>query len=382
MFVAKYLAGRLARWRPARLFQAPLKSLTSLEYAERVGAEWREVYAAAPAPPPMLTAIGTRSGELESKLCQLFPPAGVLAIRAGSLFGPEGWVTGAGGHWLAEHSWFRGHASGARPLISRQQPRRLPGTGLTLASNWSWENYGHLLLDGLSRIHLFAEAGFSFADVDYIYCPAKNPAKAAALLQRYGVPVDKCILTALSPGSGIQFDTLIAPTFPGIRRNYPQWVPSFLRGALPSGTREPHRRLYITRGNGTRKVTNESALIPNLTDAGFEIYDPSQHADPWLDFSEATAVIGAHGAGLTDLAFCATGGAVLELLPSDHLHPYYCSLSQAAGLHYGYLVGQSERQRSKRAWGPSPYDFSVEAPRFIRGLEWIMSVSHRGPGAT
>jgi capsular polysaccharide biosynthesis protein len=260
-------------------------------------------------------------------------------------------------------------------MISGREIRRLSGTGLTLASNWSCESYGRLLLDSLSRIHLFLEAGFSFQDVDYIYCPAMNPGKGATLLQRYGVPVNKCILEPLAAGVGIQFDTLIAPTFPGSRRNYPPWVPAFLRRVLPSQAGEPHRLLYITRGNGTRKVANESNLVPRLVESGFEIYDPSKHPDPWLDFSQAGAIIGAHGGGLTDLAFCAVGSAVLELLPADHVYPYYCSLAQAAGLRYGYLIGSGGGQRPALGWDPTPHDFTVEEVQFAHGLSWIRSVT-------
>ena len=365
---------RLSRWTSGKAFQPQLKTLTSQEYAERFGGRWHEVYAGAPNRRPLPTSFGTTTGELESKLCKVFPPAGVLVMEAGSLFGPEGWIVGTGDYWLPEHSWFGHNPGEARLSLSKRELRRFVGTGLTLASNWSFENYGHLLLDSLPRIHLFAKAGFSFADVDYIYCPAKNAAKAAAVLQRYGVPLDKCILQPLPADVGIQFDRLIAPTFPGIRRNYPDWVPSFLRQALPRERGTPHRRLYITRASGTRKLTNEAALIPRLNEYGFEIYDPSHHPDPWLDFSQAIAVAGPHGAGLTDLAFCPAETPVLELLPSDHVHPYYCSLSQAAGLRYGYLIGQSEHQRSKRAFGPSPYDFVVDEREFARGLRWAGSV--------
>jgi O-antigen/teichoic acid export membrane protein/capsular polysaccharide biosynthesis protein len=378
--IAQYAARTLAQWTPRKvLSRAAPKTLPSRQYAERFGAEWREVYGAAPSQRPLPASFGSGTGELESKLCRILPPAGVLVMRAGSIRGPEGLVVGTDDYWLPEHSWYGQNPAESRPLIGRCEPRRLEGTGLTLASNWSCENYGHLLLDSLPRIHLFTKAGFSFADVDHIYCPARNPDKAAALLARYGVPIDKCILDPLPQGGGIRFDTLIAPTFPGVRRNYPEWVPSFLRQGLPTGTRTPYRRLYITRGSGTRKVTNESALVPLLNESGFEIYDPSQHPDPWLDFSQATAVIGPHGAGLTDLAFCAAGTAVLELLPSDHVYPYYCSLSQAAGLRYGYLIGQSERQRSKRAFGPSPYDFVVNESQFAAGLHWISTVLEK-PG--
>jgi len=373
MSLAQRLMTRVSRWTSGKVLHSPLKTLTSQEYAERYGERWCEVYEDAPNRRPPPTSFGTTTGELELKLCKVFPPAGVLVIEAGSLIGPEGWVVGKGGYWLPEHSWFRHSHREARFSLSKRELHRFVGTCLTLASNWSFENYGHWLLDSLPRIHLFTQAGFSFADVDYIYCPAKNATKAAAVLQRYGVPLDKCILAPLPVGGGIQFDTLIAPTFPGIRRNYPDWVASFLRQALPRTTGTPHRRLYITSGSGTRKVRNEDALIPRLNEYGFEIYDPSQHPDPWLDFSQATAVVGPHGAGLTDLAFCPAKASVLELLPSDHVHPYYCSLSQAAALRYGYMIGQSERQRSKRAFGPSPYDFAVNEQQFVRGLQWIGS---------
>jgi hypothetical protein len=66
---------------------------------------------------------------------------------------------------------------------------------------------------------------------------------------------------------------------------------------------------------------------------------------------------------------------VLELLPSDHLYPYYYTLSDAAGLTYGYLLGDSTRQRRLGAWGPSKYDFSINAAEFESALAQIIRAS-------
>jgi hypothetical protein len=371
MAVVDYLATQVTRLKSGVTARFGLETSSSPAYAERFGADWREVYPAAKPQRPLPTPVATSGGELESKLAKSFPPAGVLTLHGGCIFGPEGWVLGERKVWLPQHSWYGENPAEVSPRIARHGLRRAGGTCLTIASNWSFENYGHLLLDSIPRIHLFTRAGFSFAQVDHIYCPVKNPARASAHLARYGVPVDKCIFEPLAEGEGAQFDTLIAPTFPGVRRNYPQWVPDFLRSAVPHGAPAPSRRLYITRGKGTRRVANEVELLGPLREHGFEFYDPAVQPEPWLDFSQATAIVGAHGAGLTDLAFCPAATSVLELLPSDHLFPYYCSLSQAAGLRYGYIVGKSERHRRRGARGPSPYDFVVSQQQFASGLQWV-----------
>lgn len=371
MAVVDFLATQVTRFRTSVASRLGPETSSSQAYADRFNADWREVYPAAKVQRPPPLAIATSGTGLESKLAKAFPAAGVLSIPGGCIYGPEGWVVGQRQIWLPDHSWYGENPGEARPQIPGQGARKVPGTCLTIASNWSSENYGHLLLDSIPRLHLFIRAGFSFDTVDHIYCPVKNPGRAAKHLERFGVPTNKCIFEPLAQAEGLQFDTLIAPTFPGVRRNYPQWVPDFLRSALPTEAPLPSRRLYITRGQGTRKVANEPDLLDLLQHHGFEFYDPAAHPEPWLDFSQATAIVGSHGAGLTDLAFCPSGAAVLELLPSDHQFPYYCSLSQAAGLRYAYIVGKSERRRRPGARGPSPYDFVVSQQQFASGLQWV-----------
>src|SRR4029077_18317808 len=54
-------------------------------------------------------------------------------------------------------------------------------------------------------------------------------------------------------------------------------------------------------------------------------------------FSTARYIVGTHGAGLTNLAFCSPGIRVLEFITPDHIRPLYWQLAACANLQYTYL---------------------------------------------
>jgi capsular polysaccharide biosynthesis protein len=113
-------------------------------------------------------------------------------------------------------------------------------------------------------------------------------------------------------------------------------------------------------------------LIPILQRFGFDVYDVKTVTDEARYFSEAAVVVGAHGAGLTNLAFCQAGTKVLELIPSDHVWPYFYTLADAAGADYHYIVGRSLGSRPPGTFGPSPFDFIVDPSVFERALREIL----------
>lgn len=312
-----------------------------------------------------------------ARLTPQFPELGVLEIPSGALYGAAGWVVGRSGCLLPEHSWY-GTDLAHMPLPETwEEPAAAGGTCLSLASDWSDGNYGHFMLDALPRLHLFERAGFSWNEIDHIYCPAieRDRERVRTWLARYGVPMDKCCLEPLPGASGKRFERLLAPSFPGLKRNYPTWVAAFLRRALDTENvpRETGRRLYLTREGGRRKVRNEEQLLQILAEFQFELFNPMEHNEPWKVFAQASQIVGAHGAGLTDIAFCSSNAVVLELIPSDHQYPYYCSLAQGAGLRYGYLLCESDSHRGDAAWGPSQADIVVDHRLFRRSLEWLCS---------
>lgn len=77
-----------------------------------------------------------------------------------------------------------------------------------------------------------------------------------------------------------------------------------------------HRRLYISRSDVTlRRLLNEEELVHALEKRGFECINPGtlSFTDQIEIFSQASVVVGPHGAGLTNILFAPASCRVLEL---------------------------------------------------------------------
>ena len=105
-------------------------------------------------------------------------------------------------------------------------------------------------------------------------------------------------------------------------------------------------RLYISRSKAQhRKVINEDDLSEILVEFGFKIVFAEEYTalEQIHLFKDAEAVMGLHGAGLSNMLFCKEGTKVIELrqrggvqnnlfyqLASTLGHPYYCYFSEQA----------------------------------------------------
>ena len=297
-----------------------------------------------------------------------FPEMGIFELKKAYIFGENGWIINENGYWLPEFSWYGENFNEVNIDLETNKFKKLKGTCLLLCSDWADTNYSHFLLDTLGRFELFRKAGFSISDVDYVYCPIPSPF-AESLLIKLGIPISKCILP--ETGKAYQFESLIVPSFPGYRRVYPKWLVEFLRNEFTEKPLKKFRRLYIPR-NASRKICNEKELIPILEKFGFEIFEPSLYMDTPSRFAEAEVVIGAHGAALSNLAFCQPETKVLELMPSDHVFPHWYTLSAAADLVYSCIIGKSENERLSPKYGPSPYDFFIDVDVFEKALSELI----------
>jgi capsular polysaccharide biosynthesis protein len=308
-------------------------------------------------PPPR--CFGPNPVDFGDRVARVFPMLGVLEIPNGAVDCPDGWIYEPHGNLHPECAWFAARVTEMeRDRRRPERVERLAGRALSLVSDFSLDNYGHLLVDSLGRLHLYEQAGLRLDDCDHVVCPGRPSARNRALVAQLGIPSAKC-RWADEPRT-LQFETLWATSFPGVRRNAPAWLAAFLRRRLGAPVASPARRLFVTRAGFPRNVSNEAALLPLLRERGFEIYDPSANENPRRDFAEAALVVGGHGAGLTDILFCAPGATVLELVPSDHVFPYYYAMAHAAQLRYACILGRSLQQRPAGSWGPSPYDFEVD----------------------
>jgi hypothetical protein len=95
--------------------------------------------------------------------------------------------------------------------------------------------------------------------------------------------------------------------------------------------------IYIARTDSTNRVAENEAEILRLLEAeGILTVVPgmlsvSQQINL---FSKADAVIGLHGAGLTNIVFCRPGTILYELSSTHYLNPCFSRLAQAGGLSY------------------------------------------------
>ncbi|NHN85329.1 DUF563 domain-containing protein [Acetobacter musti] len=108
-------------------------------------------------------------------------------------------------------------------------------------------------------------------------------------------------------------------------------------GETRSGEYPQMRLLFIQRGSAAnRKIPNETDLAAGLERVGFECVRPEKLSlrEQICLFSEARMVVGFLGAGLTNIAWCAPGTIVYELVPSHHQNPCFLPIAIRNNLCY------------------------------------------------
>jgi len=353
------------------LYGRPSGMISIREFDGNIGS-WHRVRIAEGLRNPRPKTLGKAPMDFTSMLDPI-PELGVISLRHGNVFGSQGWVFTEDKRFVYDISWYGLHAHLGLLPSEFPKPQRIDGRCLVLASDWGNVNYAHFILDCLPRLYLYQEAGYSIADVDYICIPEPPSRSARRTMIALGIPEDKCVWS--NDNALLQFDEIIATSFPGSRRNYAQWVPRYLQTILkPVGVlgAPVARKIYVPR-SGERKIINEEQLLNIARNYDIEPHDFSNIDNQPEIFNECELVIGPHGAGLTNIAFCKRNTKVLELIPSDHRFPYYYTIAQAGELDYYCLVGNSLGKRPDDSFGPSPYDFCVAPDEFETSLQQMVT---------
>jgi hypothetical protein len=95
--------------------------------------------------------------------------------------------------------------------------------------------------------------------------------------------------------------------------------------------------IYVARSDSANRVlTNEPAVQDVLAAAGFVSVIPGSLSvrEQSRLFRDARVVVGAHGAGLTNIGFCQSGTKILELFQSSYLNPCFNRIAQVRQLEY------------------------------------------------
>ena len=120
----------------------------------------------------------------------------------------------------------------------------------------------------------------------------------------------------------------------------PQSV-NFIRSRfLHKKIKPPHRKIFIDRGTGSRKLSNKEEIFAILK--GWEVLrlEEMPVLDQMIAFAEATHVVGTHGAGLVNLLWCLPETKVIEIVHKHTAKKVYPNLSHLLGLNHKVLIGE------------------------------------------
>jgi capsular polysaccharide biosynthesis protein len=210
-------------------------------------------------------------------------------------------------------------------------------------------NYFHWLFDVLPRLQLLRLTG---CVPERLFVACKTPFHRETL-ELLGLDSSKVINA--SETAFIEAEKLIVPSLPGVPGVIPGWVCEFLRESfLPPVSDAADRsvlpkRLMILRSDvGNRRFVNEAALVRMVERLGFVCVRPEKLSfiEQVRLFQNATVVVSPHGAGLSNLVFCAPETRVLEIFAPSYVNICYWDLSQKVRLRYSYLLGKGDQGTS------------------------------------
>jgi len=250
-------------------------------------------------------------------------------------------------------------------------------------------NYYHWMTDILPKLELCRRSGITLRPADRVLLPTYRSSFQVESLARLGVK-EKQIIFADQVSPYVTAREVIAPCLSNaMATTMGRWLPAFLKKAfLPPGNRPAaSRRIFVSRHAARsqgRAIENLEEVETFFADRGFDIVYPETldiQAQAHL-FAESTLVAAPHGAGLTNLVFCASGTRIIEFYGA-HLAPCYHAMSALCGLRYyahhcadhpsdhGTDAGECEFDRARTLAARRTAGFSIDTEAISALLDFI-----------
>ncbi|MEE9321897.1 MAG: glycosyltransferase family 61 protein [Granulosicoccus sp.] len=220
--------------------------------------------------------------------------------------------------------------------------------------------YYHWMIDVLPKLAVLESAGISLDDIDCFVVNCKFDFQRETLA-RFGIHEGR--IHAPDTTMSMTAERMLIPylkhdlgerLYYGLGLGIARWVPVWLRNTFTTSYRgsentltptirspdssgsNANEFLYISRAeSGTRTLEKETALKAELELRGFRSVVLESHtvAEQAALLANASVVVAAHGAGLTNIAFCQPGTLVVEIF-GEYVAPCYWSLAAVACLDY------------------------------------------------
>jgi hypothetical protein len=308
-------------------------------------------------------------------------PTYLAVLPAAHVFGPNGVVVTDDGGVVEESAWGRGHLENDPVWQSCRLPRAewLAGRYYTIAGRGPAVGYYHWLMDVLPR--LMAWDRLPTDDVQIIVNAPLNRWQWESLAM---LGLEKVPLVSLGERH-LQAELLYFPSYIGAPSPHPEscrWLRERLLPATPAAG--PRQRLYVSRCRAqTRRVRDEEALLPVLRDFGFEVIvsEELSFAEQIRRFSTAEAIVGPHGAGLTNLLFAPPECKVLEIFEPAYVPLMYYFIADILHQEYWYLIAQPAGRHGPQHRGSGFDDIVLTKEDLARALQEMLG-ERNGPTGT
>ncbi|MEM7056965.1 MAG: glycosyltransferase 61 family protein [Pseudomonadota bacterium] len=306
----------------------------------------------------------------DSKAADLKLPNGAVTGRRTALY-TRPWIDSVQSSVLlpdrGQMVLVRGESATFNAISARFNRKRVDVPGRVFAPLVT-RNYFHLLLENGVRLLDLLESGLVSDAPLTIVTPAGGTKVETALYQ--GI----CALHPCTKLKIVDRDALVLPDEAVIHfppDNYWEWPPlsrdatdrlaeAFDAVYGDAAKTDGPEVLHISRsGAKLRTLSNQDAFETALADRGAQTFIATyeNHAEQIAKFRAARVVIGVHGAGLTNLAFCAPGTRVIEIFPENSVKSPYWWMAHKLGLDYRPIIS-----------GPGDYHLTFEAD-----IEAVMS---------
>ena len=283
----------------------------------------------------------------------------VAELKRLRVFGPTVSVVDEGGALLADVSveWGRKAEENwafRRLLLPKPQP--VSGRTLVLASTGG-DTYFHWMTDVLPRLGFVRQAGYNIASFDWVLVNGLTHPFQEETLKHLGIPKNRC-LSFHKRESAYEMEEALLPSLPGVPGVVPPETVDFLRNTFSTEKNPRSRKIFIGRSAAKHRVLiHEMEIWAQLQKRGFESVKCEKLSvqEQANIFGSAEVVVGAHGAALTNLAFCRPRTQVVEMFSPAYVNPCYRDLCVAANLSHAAVVGD--------------------------GRDWVLSEKHDEPSA-
>ena len=237
--------------------------------------------------------------------------------------------------------------------------KSLNGTVFTLLTGGAGNsNYWHWLFDVLPRLEIIKEK-FSTNEINYFLFPDLEEKFQKETIRMLDLPVSKTISSKVF--RHFQSDYVITVDHPYVIKNNPSieiqnlppWIIKFLRNNFlkeKNNKKLFSEKFYIDRSDSKsnhrhlRKIINEDEVKDFLIKKGFSIITLSNLSFKQQVnlFSNASQIVGLHGAGFANLTFCNPKTFILEIKP-ESAGPVIGNLAKNLKLHYDEISIKPEK---------------------------------------